>query len=87
MKKTKMRKLYGTILAAGLAACSLHAAQPAATAFVSVDLLKEVGSVKPMHAVNNGPSVKKPRGDQKNGNFEDYKALRIPFARTHDSIN
>ena len=27
-----------------------------------------------LHAVNNGPSVKKPRGDQKNGNFEDYKA-------------
>ena len=87
MKKTKMRKLYGTILAAGLAACSLPAAQPAATAFVSVDLLKEEGPVKPMHAVNNGPSVKKPRGDQMNGNFEDYKALRIPFARTHDSIN
>ena len=39
-----------------------------------------------MHAVNNGPSVKKPGGDQKNGNFEDYKAARIPFARTHDSI-
>jgi len=27
---------------------------------VSVDLSKEEGPVKPMHAVNNGPSVKKP---------------------------
>ena len=73
--------------AAGLTAFSLYAAQPAATALVSVDLSKEEGPVKPMHAVNNGPSVKKPGGDQKNGNFEDYKAARIPFARTHDSIN
>ena len=40
-----------------------------------------------MHAVNNGPSVTKPAGDQVVGNFEDYKAARLPFARTHDSIN
>ena len=77
-------------LALGVAALSagiVMAAQPAATALVSVDLSKEEGPVKLMHAVNNGPSVKKPGGDQKNGNFEDYKAARIPFARTHDSIN
>ena len=29
-----------------------------------------------MNAANNGP---------KGGNFEDYKALRIPYARTHDT--
>jgi len=61
-------------------------AEPAATAHVTVDVSVEVGAVKRMNAVNNGPSVKKPGGDQKNGNFEDYKAARIPFARTHDSI-
>ena len=72
---------------AALSAGIVMAAQPAATALVSVDLSKEEGPVKLMHAVNNGPSVKKPGGDQKNGNFEDYKAVRIPFARTHDSIN
>lgn len=72
---------------AALSAGIVMAAQPAATALVSVDLSKEEGPIKPMHAVNNGPSVKKPGGDQKNGNFEDYRAARIPFARTHDSIN
>ena len=82
-----MTKTMMAWLAAWLAAFSLYAAQPAATALVSVDLSKEEGPVKLMHAVNNGPSVKKPGGDQKNGNFEDYKAARIPFARTHDSIN
>ena len=65
----------------------LNAAEPAATAIVTVDVTNEVGAIKPMNAVNNGPSVKKPGGDQKNGNFDDYKALRIPYARTHDSIN
>ena len=65
MKKTKMRTVCGTILAAGLAACSLHAAEPSATAFVSVDVAKEIGSVKPMHAVNNGPSVKSRAGTRR----------------------
>jgi hypothetical protein len=67
--------------------CAIFAAQPAATALVTVDLGKEIRPVKPMNAVNNGPAVKKPGGDQVRGNFEDYKAARIPFARTHDSIN
>ena len=48
-----------------------NAAEPAATALVTVDFTNEVRAIKPMHAVNNGPSVKKPGGDQKNGNFED----------------
>ena len=65
----------------------LFAAQPAATALVTVNLGEELGPIKPMNAVNNGPAVKKPGGDQVRGNFEDYKAARIPFARTHDSIN
>ena len=40
-----------------------------------------------MNAVNNGPTVGKPGGDQLRGNFEEYRAARIPFARTHDSIS
>ena len=84
--KTMTKSLVAGIVA-GLTASSLFAAQPAATAQVLVDLSKELGAIKPMHAVNNGPSVKKPGGDQKAGNFEDYKAARIPFARTHDSVN
>ena len=69
------------------ALCSLYAAEPAESATVTVDVAKELGPIKPMHAVNNGPTVRKPGGDQKNGNFDEYRALRIPFARTHDSIN
>ena len=78
---------YLMLSAAATFLIAANAAQPAATALVTVDFTNEVRAIKPMHAVNNGPSVKKPGGDQKNGNFEDYKAARIPFARTHDSIN
>ena len=77
-----------TMLCLAAALCgSIFAAQPAATALVTVNLGEEMGPIKPMNAVNNGPVVKKPGGDQMRGNFEDYKAARIPFARTHDSIN
>ena len=82
-----MRKLCGTILAAAGLTLSANAAEPAAAAFVTVDVTNVVRAVKLMHAVNNGPAVKKPGGDQKCGNFDDYRAARIPFARTHDSIN
>jgi len=83
-----MKKTYAIIAVAAAAATgNLGAAEPSAAAFVAVDVTNVVRSVKPMHAVNNGPTVKKPGGDQKCGNFEDYKAARIPFARTHDSIN
>ena len=45
--------------------------------------VKETGDViKPMHAVNNGPSFPNVRGM---GNFESYKALEIPYARNHDA--
>ena len=60
-----MKKVMVTSCAAVAAICAF-AAEPAATVFVAVDPMKELGAVKPMHAVNNGPSVKKPGGDQKN---------------------
>lgn len=41
------------------------------------------GPIKPMNAVNNGPVVS--GVDQKRDNFAAYKALAIPYARTHDS--
>ena len=75
------------LLVSCLAAGAAFAAEPAATAAVTVNLAEELGPIKPMNAVNNGPTVKKPGGDQVRGNFEDYKAARIPLARTHDSIN
>ena len=78
----------GLMVAAVAAVGGAMAAEPAATAFVSVDLSREIGAIKPMHAVNNGPTVPKARvNDQKRGNFIEYRAARLPFARTHDSIN
>ena len=80
-----MKKMM--VAAALVGAFAAFAAEPAAEVTVTVDLASVLGPVKPMHAVNGGPTVKKPGGDQKKGNFEDYKALRVPYARTHDCIN
>lgn len=52
---------------------------------VTVDPTVEIGPIKAMNAVNNGPT--KARADQSRGNFADFQALRIPYARTHDSID
>lgn len=73
-------------MAAVIAAAVASAARPAATALVTVDVGREIGAIKPMNAVNNGPSVKNPKHDQVRGNFETYKAARMPLARTNDSI-
>ena len=43
---------------------------------VSVDPTAEVGAIKPMNAANNGPI---------GSTFEAYKALRVPYGRTHDT--
>ena len=53
---------------------------------VTVDPSSVLGPVKPMNAVNNGPAVKKPSGGMPRGNFVEYRAAGIPFARTHDSV-
>lgn len=53
-------------------------------ATVQVDLSKNCGAVKPMHAVNNGP-VYKFAEDQRITNMDSYRAAGIPFARTHDA--
>ncbi len=39
-----------------------------------------VGKIKPMHAVNNGPSIR-----IGTSNSDDFVAAGIPFARTHDA--
>ena len=48
-----------------------------------IDFSKEIGRIKPMHAVNNGPLKK--GNTQMNSNFDKYAAARIPYARTHDA--
>ena len=52
-------------------------------AMVAVDFSADCGPVKPMNAVNNGPVGGS--ADARHGNFAEYRAARIPFARTHDA--
>ena len=42
-----------------------------------------IGKMKPMHAVNNAPV--RPMKSQCRGNFDTFKAAKIPYARTHDA--
>ena len=41
------------------------------------------GKIKPMNAVNNGPTTKGVRGAP--SSFEKYAEAKIPFARNHDA--
>ena len=50
---------------------------------ITIDLSKDMGKIKPMHAVNNGPVCS--RSDMTSGNFATYKAARFPYARNHDA--
>ena len=50
---------------------------------VTVDAADEVGPIKIMNAVNNGPVA--PAGVRQHSNFDAFKAARIPFGRTHDT--
>ena len=49
---------------------------------IHIDFSAHAGKIKPMNAVNNGPTGMSERGTS---NFLDYKALEIPYARNHDA--
>ena len=49
---------------------------------ISVDFSQGCGIIKPMNALNNGPSGAKVR---KISNYELYEAAKIPYARLHDT--
>ena len=49
---------------------------------IHVDFHAATGRIKPMHSVNNGPTMPQ---NHSFGNFEDYRAAKFPFARTHDA--
>ncbi len=49
---------------------------------ITVDFTKNVGKMKPMHAVNNGPVAGSVRGV---GNDKYFVEAGIPYARLHDS--
>ena len=60
------------------------------TSFIHADVIvnptQEIGPIKPMNGVNNGPAGPYGLGtSQTRDNFEDYRAANIPFARTHDA--
>lgn len=55
---------------------------------IKVNFEKTAGEIKPMNAVNNGPSrAVDDLSDQIKSNFIDYKKARIPFARNHDAAH
>ena len=56
---------------------------PCAPLLVTVEPSHELGPIKIMNAVNNGPI--KERSDQTRGNMRFWKAAGIPFARNHDA--
>ena len=49
---------------------------------VTVDFAASCGRIKPMNALNNGPSGSRVR---KTSNFDAYAAAKIPFSRLHDT--
>lgn len=49
---------------------------------IKVNFNEAVGKIKPMNAVNNGPTPASVRGTS---NFELFKKANIPYARLHDS--
>jgi len=51
---------------------------------ITVDFSKQLGKMKPMHAVNNGP-VHKFSVHQRISNLEAFKDAGIPYARNHDA--
>ncbi len=76
-----MKKLMITAAVAAMGACAFAASEW----LVTVDPTVEKGPIKMMNGVNNGPS--KARSDQTRSNFDEYAALKIPYARVHDAAH
>ncbi len=66
-------------------ACATLAAFAAPEWQIQLNPSVEKGPIKLMNAVNNGPS--KVRSDQTRSNFDEYAALKIPYARVHDAAH
>ena len=59
---------------------SFHEFYPSTPVTITADPGKILGKIKPMNAVNNGPS-----GSRGRSNREAWKAAAIPYARNHDA--
>ncbi len=55
------------------------------TAELKINFEQTYGSVKPMHATNNGPIEGIGFGGASSGGFDRWREAGIPYARTHDS--
>ena len=53
-------------------------------ATISINFQSDAGRVKVMHAVNNGP-IRPSSVEQTRGNFDTFRAAKIPYARNHDA--
>lgn len=55
--------------------------------YIHIDYGREIGAVKRMNAVNNGPvyELHREKPLEKRNNLELYKSLNIPYARLHDA--
>lgn len=51
---------------------------------IKINFNNITGKIKPMHAVNNGPTEAS-TVEQSRGNFDTFKAANIPYARNHDA--
>ena len=52
---------------------------------IKFNLENKAGAFKILNATNGGPWHKRHATDQYRSNFNDYKAARFPYSRTHDS--
>lgn len=76
--------LKARLACAALCCAAAGAATAAKPTFkIAIDPAKELGPIRIMNAVNNGPI--KGYSDQTVFNFDTYKALKIPYARVHDA--
>lgn len=78
----KSKAILKTALSCAALVCA-GVAQGAAEWFVKVDPAVSRGPIRIMNAVNNGPA--KVRSDQTRSNFDEFKALKIPYVRVHDA--
>ena len=78
-----MKKFVISQLGAVAFVTAAYGAEPMAIAEILVDRDAETARIKPMNAVNNGPAIT--QNLQKRSNMDEFRAARIPYARTHDS--
>ena len=69
-----MEKKLSIVFVAGLSiSVAMFAAEPMSTAEIIVDCTTEIGAIKPMNAVNNGPVESHMSGGQKRSRTRSFR--------------